>query len=79
MQIDNYWNDGEFVKASGENKFLPIGWGHGQYRVVIGLQGAAMDKIYLYNGEECFFEKICETLGEFINNHLALENELEDW
>ena len=45
----------------------------------MGIDGEKANEVFLYNGEECFFERICSSLKDFINDHLVPENELEDW
>jgi len=42
-------------------------------RVLVGSKIENLNKIYLYDNDECFIDFFCENVFEFINTHLVYE------
>ena len=67
-----FWKDEfEFLKLAPHEKFLTIGEGHGQYRILMGNANENMNKIYLMDGEEVSLKYICNSISQFKNHYLA--------
>ena len=68
----SFWKDEfEFLKLAPHEKFLTIGHGHGQYRILMGNTNENLNKIYLMHGEDVSLEYVCDSINQFKKYYLA--------